>query len=82
MDLMSLTLTLFLLMDFCSTGTAVVYERPFNWCLVRCMGQKVFPAADSVLYLCPHPTDEDKPMVGVAGSGHTVLFVCSHMAVM
>lgn len=46
-------------------GLAVIYECPTDRCLVRCMGQKVLLAVNSVLHLCPHPADEDKPMVGV-----------------
>lgn len=46
-------------------GIAVFHECPTNWSLVGCMGQEVLPAVDSVLYLCPYPADEDKPMVGV-----------------
>lgn len=46
-------------------GIAVFYECPTDWCLVGRMGQEVLLAVDSVLYLCPHPADEDKPMVGV-----------------
>lgn len=46
-------------------GIAVFYECPTDWCLVGCMGQEVLLAVDSVLHLCPHPANEDKPMVGV-----------------
>lgn len=46
-------------------GVAVIYECPTDWCLVGCMGQEVLLAVDSVFHLCPHPTDEDKPVVGV-----------------
>lgn len=46
-------------------GLAVFYECPTDWCLVGCMGQEVLLIVDGVLHLCPHPADEDKPMVGV-----------------
>lgn len=47
------------------TGIVVFYECPTDWCLVGCMGQEVLLAVDGVLHLCPHPSDENKPMVGV-----------------
>lgn len=44
-------------------GYFVVPECASDWCAIRCMGQEVLPAANSLFHLRPHPPHEDQPMV-------------------
>lgn len=52
------------------SGPVIISERSSDWSVVRRMGTQVFPAANGLLHMCTHSTDEDQPMVS-AHMNHT-----------
>lgn len=56
------------------SGPVIISERSSDWSVVRRMGTQVFPAANGLLHMCTHSTDEDQPMVSAHMKSHSSLW--------